>query len=250
MWSTNRKDLQFVDYHLRPLVENLPSFIKDTTSFITKLQSLKNIPEGTLLVTLDVSSLYTNIPHQEGIEVCTEALNTRIIQQSPTEDLAELINQILTKNNFEFGDQHFLQVHGTGMGTRMAPSYAFNKRTTDLKEHLTRCGYDETTVQQQIERAKHLHQEDTLRPPTEKATNKRTPLVVSYHPNLPHLTALTKEKLPILHASNCLKQAIPKLPIVAYRRPKNLRDLLVSAELKTPDSCQAQGSSPCGHPRC
>ena len=127
---------------------------------------------------------------------------------------------------------------------------AFNKRTTDLKEHLTPRSYEETTVQQQIERAKHLRQEDALRPPAEKATNKRTPLVVSYHPNLPHLTALTKEKLPILHASNHLKQAIPELPIVAYRRPKNLRDLLVSAELKTPDSCQAQGSSPCGHPRC
>ena len=122
--APTEKISQFVDYHLRPLVENLPSFIKDTTSFITKLQSLNNIPEGTLLVTLDVSSLYTNIPHHEGIEACTEALNTRTIQQPPTEDLAELINQILTKNNFEFGDQHFLQVHGTAMGTHMAPSYA------------------------------------------------------------------------------------------------------------------------------
>ena len=82
---------------------------------------------------------------------------------------------------------------------------AFNKRITDLKKHLTCRGYDETTVQQQIERAKHHHQEDALRPPAEKATNKRTPHVVSYQPNLPNLTALTKEKLPILHASNCLK---------------------------------------------
>ena len=98
---------------------------------------------------------------------------------------------------------------------------AFNKRTTDLKEHLTRRGYDETTIQQQIERAKHIRQEDAFRPPAEKVTNKRTSLVVLYHPNLPHLTALTKEKLPILHASNRLKQAIPELPIVAYRRPKN-----------------------------
>ena len=32
---------------------------------------------------------------------------------STTEDLAELIKQILTKNNFEFGDSHFLQIHGT-----------------------------------------------------------------------------------------------------------------------------------------
>ena len=95
--APTEKISQFVDYHLRPLVENLPSFIKDTISFITKLQSLNNIPEGSFLVTLDVSSLYTNIPYQEGIEACTEALNTRIIQQLPTEDLAELINQILTR---------------------------------------------------------------------------------------------------------------------------------------------------------
>ena len=107
-----------------------------------------------------------------------------------------------------------------------------------------------TYLKQQIEQAKHLCHEDALRPPSEKATNKRTPLVVSYHPNLPHLTALTQEKLPILQVSNCLKQPIPELPIVAYRQPKNFRDLLVGAELKTPDSFQAQGSSPCGHPRC
>ena len=31
---------------------------------------------------------------------------------------------ILTMNNFTFNDQHFLQIHGTAMGTRMAPSYA------------------------------------------------------------------------------------------------------------------------------
>ena len=85
--APTEKISQIVDYHLCPLVETLPlpSFIKDTTSFITKLQSLNNIPEGTFLVTFDVSSLYTNIPHHEGIEACTEALNT--IQQPPTEDV-------------------------------------------------------------------------------------------------------------------------------------------------------------------
>ena len=114
----------FVDHHLHPHVQTLPSFIKDTTDFLNKLQTLNNIPKDTLLVTLDVSSLYTNIPHQEGIEACREALNSRTTKQPPTEDLAELIKQILTKNNFEFGDSHFLQIHGTAMGTRMAPSYA------------------------------------------------------------------------------------------------------------------------------
>ena len=31
---------------------------------------------------------------------------------------------ILTMNNFTFHDRHYLQIHGTAMGTRMAPSYA------------------------------------------------------------------------------------------------------------------------------
>ena len=38
-------------------------------------------------------------------------------------------------------------------------------RTTELKGHITWHGSDETTVQQQIEWAKHLRQEDALRPP-------------------------------------------------------------------------------------
>ena len=115
--APTEKISQFVDYYLCPHVETLPSFIKDTTDFVTKLQSLNNIQEGTLLVTLVMSHhLYTNISHQEGIEACIEALNTRAIQQPPTEELAELINQILMKNNFEFGDQHFLQIHGQPWG--------------------------------------------------------------------------------------------------------------------------------------
>jgi len=31
---------------------------------------------------------------------------------------------VLTMNNFTLNDQHFLQIHGTAMGTPMAPSYA------------------------------------------------------------------------------------------------------------------------------
>ena len=34
------------------------------------------------------------------------------------------IRMILTMNNFSFNDKHYLQTHGTAMGTRMAPSYA------------------------------------------------------------------------------------------------------------------------------
>ena len=52
---------QFVDFHLKPLVQMLPSYIKDTTHFLLQLQNLGPLPDNAILVTLDISSLYTNI---------------------------------------------------------------------------------------------------------------------------------------------------------------------------------------------
>ena len=115
---------EFVDHHLRPLVQRLPSYIQDTTDYIRRIESIQSVPEGSLLVTMDVTSLYTNIPHDEGIEACRKALNERENQHPSTESLVELITLVLKLNNFEFNGEHYLQVNGTAMWTRMAPSYA------------------------------------------------------------------------------------------------------------------------------
>ena len=108
---------QFVDYHLQPLVHKLPSFVKDTNDFLNKLLTIGNLPADSLLVTLDVSSLYTNIPHNEGINACDHFLRTRPHNNIPTGTLCDLIRMILTMNNFSFNDNHYLQIHGTAMGT-------------------------------------------------------------------------------------------------------------------------------------
>ena len=115
---------RFVDFFLQPRVAEIPSYIRDTTDFINKLRRLPILPIGTLLVTLDVSSLYTNIPHEEGITACEEALNLRESLIPPTADVCQLIRFILSMNAFNFNNKYYLQIHGTAMGTRMAPSYA------------------------------------------------------------------------------------------------------------------------------
>ena len=77
--APTEKISKFVDHHLYPHVETFPSHLKDTTDFLLKLQSLpNNLPDDTLLVTLDVTSLYTNLPHSEGIEVCRQALDSQV----------------------------------------------------------------------------------------------------------------------------------------------------------------------------
>ena len=114
---------RYVDYFLQHLAAQVPSYIKNTTSFLNKIQDLPRLPPGYLLVTLDVTSLCTNIPHDEGISACMNALNTRPSQHPPTSDICQLIELILTRNNFIFNEENYLQLQGTAMGTRMAPSY-------------------------------------------------------------------------------------------------------------------------------
>ena len=63
---------KYVDFHLQPIGKNIPSYVRDTTDFLQKLDKVKNIPNDCLLVTLDVKSLYTNIPNNEGIKAVRE----------------------------------------------------------------------------------------------------------------------------------------------------------------------------------
>ena len=56
---------QFVDQWLQPHVKNLPSYLKDTTEFLKPIETTK-LPSKCILASIDVSSLYTNIPHDDG----------------------------------------------------------------------------------------------------------------------------------------------------------------------------------------
>ena len=105
------------------LTESISRFT-DTTDFIKKLRRIPRLPPGCLLVTLDVSSLCTNIAHEGGIIACEELLNCREVLVPPAADLCQPIRLVLTKNSFVFNQANYLQIHSTAMGTRMAQSSA------------------------------------------------------------------------------------------------------------------------------
>ena len=84
---------------------------------------------------MDVTSLYTNIPHDEGIEACRKVWDARTYQKPSTDCLVELLTHILERNNFVFNEEHFTQINGTSMGTKMAPAYA-NVFMGDLERRL------------------------------------------------------------------------------------------------------------------
>ena len=92
---------QFVDKWLQPYVKKLTSYLKDSTDFINLIETL-TLPNHCLLASIDVSSLYTNIPHEEGIQSALYYLKTNQetykYPEHPTpEGLTELINIVLKK---------------------------------------------------------------------------------------------------------------------------------------------------------
>ena len=77
----------------------------------------------------------------------------------------------------------------------------------------------------------------------------RIPLVVTYHPILPTFKSITKRHLSTLHTSERLREAFSLPPLIAFRRPKNLRDFLVRATL-TAKTHESPGNRPCEAARC
>ena len=373
--SPTERISEYVDYHLQPLVAKTPSYLKDTTDFLQKLSTLTDLPPGCILVTLDVSSLYTNIPHDEGMAACKKALQTRPSPAPPTQYLTQMIEQILTMNSFSFNNECYLQTQGTAMGTRMAPSYAnlfmaeledklltwtthqphiwwrfiddifaiwklgettltefleeinlfhpmikftaqsseervdfldttvildgttihtdlytkptdthqylspeschprhctasipysqslrlkricsrtkdFTVRTNQLKTHLLARGYKDHLVSQQIQKAADVPRTESLESHPPRQRLQRTPLVVTFHPSLSSLPSIARKHLGILHASQRLEKAIPNPPLVSFRRPRNLRNLLVRAQVPTPAPPTLNGNAPCNSRRC
>lgn len=108
----------FVDHYLKTLVPLTPSYIKDTNHFLQQVFTLPTpLPHNTL-VTLDVVSLYTNIPHEEGIAASLEALSTLPPGSTPPlQVFHRFLTFILKHNFFSFNNQFYLQLHGTAMGT-------------------------------------------------------------------------------------------------------------------------------------
>ena len=114
-----------MDHFIQPLVQKLPSYLRDSTHLINILRDLR-LPENAISASLDVTSLYTNIPNHEGIQATGSYLfKYRLPHQNPTNaSICKLLELVLSTNNFFFDNKEFLEIGGTAMGTKLVPSFA------------------------------------------------------------------------------------------------------------------------------
>ena len=136
--SESHNSAEYVDYFLAPLATSHKSYLKDTTDFLTKLQSYP-VPKNAFLATIDVDALYTNINNPDGIEAVRQAFIRSPDPFRPDKEVLELLRINLEGNDFEFDGKWYLQIYGTSMGKLFAPHYADIFMAHWEQEALAKC---------------------------------------------------------------------------------------------------------------
>ncbi|CAJ0946822.1 unnamed protein product [Ranitomeya imitator] len=114
---------KFLDFYLKPIVAEIPSYIRDTTEALQRLDGI-HMTSDMHIITCDVESLYTSIPHEFGLTAARRYLSCRNLDGLLIEFLMELLEYALFHNYFVFKDRYYLQKRGVAMGAAFAPSYA------------------------------------------------------------------------------------------------------------------------------
>ena len=60
------------------------------------------------------------------------------------------------------------------------------------------------------------------------------PLVIDYNPNTPNIAGIIRNNLQMLHSTSLMREIFPDGCVIpAYRRPKNLKELIASSKYKS-----------------
>ena len=88
--SPTEKYSEFLDHHLKPIMQKCWSYIKDSGDFINKTKNLSIIPDNAILVTADVVGLYPNVTHEAGLRAFREVLDKQGKKCILKEDLVKM----------------------------------------------------------------------------------------------------------------------------------------------------------------
>lgn len=113
---------KYLDHFLKPLVLKIPSYVKNSQTIVNMVNTTRYPPsDHVFLISIDVKSLYTSIPQDQGIQTCLKH-HTEI--GLPSHITRALLNYVLKHNAFSFNRKIYSQTMGIAMGTPLAPTLA------------------------------------------------------------------------------------------------------------------------------
>ena len=112
----------YSDKIMAPIDKTLPSYIKDSQHALEIFRDFNSLGQNKLIFTMDITSLYTVIPNDEGLRALKQFFGHRTVKEPSSETLLRLAELVLTLNCFSFGGNHYKQTNGVVMDTKMGPS--------------------------------------------------------------------------------------------------------------------------------
>ena len=70
----------FLDHQLKHIFMQAKSYIKDPNDFLRKFRDLPDLPEKSIICTIDVVGLYPSVPNEEGLRFLRNALEKKLIK--------------------------------------------------------------------------------------------------------------------------------------------------------------------------
>jgi hypothetical protein len=119
-----------------------------------------------------------------------------------------------------------------------------------MKQFYENLSYPSNVISNVVNRAKEKDR-STLLAYTPKESQSRIPLVITYNRSILPIVKQIQTNFSILQDDPDTSRLFPDLPLLAYRRGGNLKDILVHSTLQvsTPSDF-VPGTFPCGHCRC
>ncbi|CAJ0957048.1 unnamed protein product [Ranitomeya imitator] len=98
----------YLEKILTPLVRTTKSFLLDTGHFLSLIREHDTIPSDSLLVTIDVNSLYTYISHEKGITATRTLLQASNMPRNSIKFCLDLLKLVLYENFFSYEDTYYV----------------------------------------------------------------------------------------------------------------------------------------------
>ena len=115
-----------LDKLLSPIAKKVQTYVKDDWDFLHRLPKHLEYEKVTMY-SVDITSLYTSINNDLGVEAISYWLNQHrnlIPDRFSDQFIIESLKFVLENNNFMFDNEYYKQEDGTAMGTKVAPAYA------------------------------------------------------------------------------------------------------------------------------
>ena len=115
----------------------------------------------------------------------------------------------------------------------------FEKRLKEMRGHFIKRGFKMKVLDSQFSKARKKSRESFLCQDVNSRNVKsehKISLVMHFHPALSGVGKIINDLWPVLQSSEDMRRIFREKPVVAFRRPRNLRDSIVRSKVKRMNS--------------